>query len=1374
MPLTLNTISEDFLYERLPQGVIEEDARNVIKAVCGGLQDRVEDLRTFSSHITDLMNPRSNLPEVKDNALAVIYQGQSETGTITRNVDSDLLANLTKVHSGEVQEDITYAVLGGTGVVYNSVTYVNGDLFIGVEDVGDYTTKDGTEQVYAKNDLYSLILGKIDVDEKLVVKIKLVTDVLRLVSASTLQHLADTIGAVLYGTASSTEDFQRILTSYFPRLKVKGTRKSYEILSRLVGFKEAKMTALWGRLSPRLPNDVGASVNDPDFSAGTEFEPSVESTADYDPNDAADGPFFSWNSPTLSSVRTDTNFYEQAVNGFNPFIKVIAGTSSEVSHPPTGIYELSGGGPHKKAELEIPDTGLIFQALVEGTSFNELRLVFSEAPGVDAAGTPRTDRVIQILARLSTRKYRTSYFNLSLFKDLISFQAKHPNVAVGKNSSLSENPGLVPDGTAQAPYRPWTGGVVVVNSTTTAATSVSLTDTLQSVGPGYAGYQLRIVSGTGTGQVRQILVSNGQVHTVSPAWDTIPDTTSGYWIYKRIQAPGTAKQLDIGSLLEDGIHALQYFDELRTATRFPRELSFGFSVDEPVLYAPFLDRTLLFTTSGSPPGGGGDTYAGTATTTVLEGSYTADVAALLTISGVLTRSNPSQDFTIGVRSSLPVIPGTVQVKDVDTSALIAHDDGNGVLLTDTADIISGSVDYDTGEIILSSADAYNKLQANVYYGFYRRLTAEQDSTSAKINYAADSVLAGFYNFQNDQFSFLNSGAGIGINVPVYALWRTTSTEIIRETEPSAQRRTPSSVPEDEPDQPEGYALQVSEDNPWLRPLLTNGEEVDIDSYLPAEPDARKDDVGETMVVIDHRGVEYDIFGHDATAEIPDTPIRTTLVERPQSLEEYRPGQLSLATVGSDIYTVGLAQGVLVADLGSFFNPSHHTGLVGWIPFNQHPGDDLKIKDHSAVQSTVDSVNIFPQDRVWDSKRGWTLLLWPSANVTATGYRKIDSTFSFSFWLRPTLTTLSTPVLPIGAAQTGGTLAVGTYHFKVVAVGPRGVLSSASPNLSVTLSTGQGKVLLTWTTVLGAVSYRIYKGTSSTTHDRYFTSGANSFLYETDTTATLGAVVSTVELLNYGPLQLTLGLGTNVFKVRWKLTSGSYQDVASLSLTNNAFKFLALTKTGNTFTFYHGDLTTAVTVVSGAGGSYQDFTADDLSLSFQNPGVEVQLHDLRLWNTLKSEGDLNRIRNYGFKKSSAAYLSTYFLSLGRQARWGLTVLDSGYVVPAALPLSQSDIFYQPDGSDSGSTRLKVRYPTSRVIRYNDEGRFSGEARFKKVGFGNGPLYSNLPSPWKLGTRIYSMAGSGFVVVSTDIGAQWVDYYPAPSGTTPAHRLVYTSP
>jgi hypothetical protein len=96
-----------------------------------------------------------------------------------------------------------------------------------------------------------------------------------------------------------------------------------------------------------------------------------------------------------------------------------------------------------------------------------------------------------------------------------------------------------------------------------------------------------------------------------------------------------------------------------------------------------------------------------------------------------------------------------------------------------------------------------------------------------------------------------------------------------------------------------------------------------------------------------------------------------------------------------------------------------------------------------------------------------------------------------------LTIAGTPAA--APATTGGTLAAGTYYYKITALNAAGE-SIPSAEVSATTTGSTGSVVLTWTATAGATSYKIYKGTTAGGESSYFTSTTATYT-DTGTTGT---------------------------------------------------------------------------------------------------------------------------------------------------------------------------------------------------------------------------------------------------------------------------------
>lgn len=490
----IRNLPEEFLYQRLPAGLLELDERGLIAAVVGGFQDRLGDLRSVSRKM-DLLFQTSGLPELGNNVILVDLQS------------------------------------------------AQGKVFTRSLDITDSTPADG------KPGLAAWAAVELDLPEDVLGPVRYGLDPLRLVDVNTLDYLAATIGAILYSSTATEDSKSHILSTYFPRLKFKGTAESYTTLGRILGFDDIRVTPLWSRLSPRVPSDVGNVANDPDFAPVPEYHPQQAFDPFYNPHIMDDGPFYGW-AGTVHHGTSSTQYYPQAVNGFSPYVTVtvLSVANGTVQHPADGQYELGSsgtnsiGGPHKKAYVDPDGAGVRFQAIAEGASFNNLAIQVTTL-SADSSGTLK---VLDIFDRLSAIKYRSSYFDLGLAADFDRVEDIYGTSSMRRNKDLAADPDVANFGTtAITPYRPWFSGSISTGTTTS--------DFLVRVG-------------------------------------TVPGTV----ITTRVQASGTDRQLNMDSFLSAGNQVARNLDEVRAATRFPRKILTGFLVKDSAVYAGYDNEDVLF------------------------------------------------------------------------------------------------------------------------------------------------------------------------------------------------------------------------------------------------------------------------------------------------------------------------------------------------------------------------------------------------------------------------------------------------------------------------------------------------------------------------------------------------------------------------------------------------------------------------------------------------------------------------------------------------------------------------------------------------------------------------------------------------------------
>lgn len=98
--------------------------------------------------------------------------------------------------------------------------------------------------------------------------------------------------------------------------------------------------------------------------------------------------------------------------------------------------------------------------------------------------------------------------------------------------------------------------------------------------------------------------------------------------------------------------------------------------------------------------------------------------------------------------------------------------------------------------------------------------------------------------------------------------------------------------------------------------------------------------------------------------------------------------------------------------------------------------------------------------------------------------------------------------PTGVSATpsasGGTLATGTYYYKIAAIDALGgeTLLASSGEITAAVTGPTGSVALSWSAAQGAASYRVYRGTSSGGQNTYYSVSTNSYV-DTGSAGTAG-------------------------------------------------------------------------------------------------------------------------------------------------------------------------------------------------------------------------------------------------------------------------------
>jgi hypothetical protein len=132
--------------------------------------------------------------------------------------------------------------------------------------------------------------------------------------------------------------------------------------------------------------------------------------------------------------------------------------------------------------------------------------------------------------------------------------------------------------------------------------------------------------------------------------------------------------------------------------------------------------------------------------------------------------------------------------------------------------------------------------------------AERPTDSNVYDYRAQGF-SGSFNFQYGTWAFVLAPPSAGTEV--FALWKPTSTEVVR-TEPlPVTEKAYQARPED---QENGQIDEVADDIPWARELVVGGEQVDPTMYNPLVPDVTHELAEDVMSVPAQTGAEYNVYG----------------------------------------------------------------------------------------------------------------------------------------------------------------------------------------------------------------------------------------------------------------------------------------------------------------------------------------------------------------------------------------------------------------------------------------------------------------------------------------------------------------------------------
>ena len=130
-----------------------------------------------------------------------------------------------------------------------------------------------------------------------------------------------------------------------------------------------------------------------------------------------------------------------------------------------------------------------------------------------------------------------------------------------------------------------------------------------------------------------------------------------------------------------------------------------------------------------------------------------------------------------------------------------------------------------------------------------------------------------------------------------------------------------------------------------------------------------------------------------------------------------------------------------------------------------------------------------------------------------------------------LTPLSAPAAPAAtASETGGSIGPGTYYYVITALTANGETTKGAESASSTITGSTGSIALSWTAVSGAVSYKVYRTTTSSVYSdpSYIANPTTNSYTDTALNPSAGAP----------PASNTAYTDANKITVTWNAVSGA--------------------------------------------------------------------------------------------------------------------------------------------------------------------------------------------------------------------------------------------
>ena len=215
---------------------------------------------------------------------------------------------------------------------------------------------------------------------------------------------------------------------------------------------------------------------------------------------------------------------------------------------------------------------------------------------------------------------------------------------------------------------------------------------------------------------------------------------------------------------------------------------------------------------------------------------------------------------------------------------------------------------------------------------------------------------------------------------------------------------------------------------------------------------------------------------------------------------------------SGFMKIYINQTTLAATAKSYMG--YNNATLNVVLSNEHTSGGLELRTQDIIRQQIFSTGNIVIGSASPTDAGYKLDV--NGTVRSQGAFLANSTSRFDNTVSALY--IATPAAPtVVVSATGGTMADGTYYYKIVAQDNNGGLTLPSTELAVVVSAGTGtaSVALSWAQTANTFAWRVYKGTASNAQDRWFSVLAITYT-DTGSAGTLGTVptVNTTALYQF--------------------------------------------------------------------------------------------------------------------------------------------------------------------------------------------------------------------------------------------------------------------